>query len=561
MQELDLSNNLALTSLTCAGNSQLQELDLSGASALKSLNVSHNRLTELDLSHITTLTDVECSGNELTKLNLGTHPVLTSLRCSNEEVYPITISELDLSGCPTLVTLQVRAMQGLSNLDLSNNPALQSLDAAQCNNLSALDLSGNPALQTLTAGSSRLTELDLSGNPALQLLDVHSNRLTELDLSGNPALQRVYVDSNQITELSLVGLNDLTYLSCRNNQLTNLDFLDATEHSALQTLDCVSNAISDITGAFGLTNLTQFNASSQVLYTEVPEIIDGNATVDLLRTTASAGLSATKGSILGTPILTPNGDKIELSDVTYNALERRNLNFTYSGASITEGSPSGGKSFDGSITFSPVSKLKNQLIPDITKVANGGEVTWVWSIRGLNTEKAENIFADLSLPVGLVIDTESIQVNGSPGTMSDIDGTNNLGGLDINETIEITFKTTTTGIVDEWIEATGKLNWEDTHERADQTQAAVQIKDDEQTFTPKPSKRIALLSIPESFRFGVWDVKNTAQVYNLSSSNYLTNTNVVSNGFYTRLRDDRSPSTGWKLSAQLSDFTDSANNL
>ena len=43
--------------------------------------------------------------------------------------------------------------------------------------------------------------------------------------------------------------------------------------------------------------------------------------------------------------------------------------------------------------------------------------------------------------------------------------------------------------------------------------------------------------------------------------NYQSNTNVVTDGFYTRIKDDRSVSTGWKLTAKLSDFKDSSNSL
>jgi hypothetical protein len=41
--------------------------------------------------------------------------------------------------------------------------------------------------------------------------------------------------------------------------------------------------------------------------------------------------------------------------------------------------------------------------------------------------------------------------------------------------------------------------------------------------------------------------------------NYQSNTKVVTDGFYTRIKDDRAISTGWKLTAKLSDFKDSSN--
>ena len=53
---------------------------------------------------------------------------------------------------------------------------------------------------------------------------------------------------------------------------------------------------------------------------------------------------------------------------------------------------------------------------------------------------------------------------------------------------------------------------------------------------------------------------NTPQTIHLNARNYQTHTNVVTDGFYTRLRDDRTKDNGWKLTAQLSDFSDETNS-
>lgn len=68
----------------------------------------------------------------------------------------------------------------------------------------------------------------------------------------------------------------------------------------------------------------------------------------------------------------------------------------------------------------------------------------------------------------------------------------------------------------------------------------------------------SILSVPVRFDYGLKDISKTDQVYSLSPDLYQTNTNVVSNGFYTRVKDDRDSgnSTGWSLSARLSNFVD-----
>lgn len=73
---IDISQNIALTELSCSGN-QLKSLDISNNTALTSLYCEDNQLTNLDLS--------PCSG-------------MWHLQCYNN-----LIASLDISNCPTLV--------------------------------------------------------------------------------------------------------------------------------------------------------------------------------------------------------------------------------------------------------------------------------------------------------------------------------------------------------------------------------------------------------------------------------------------------------------------------
>lgn len=110
----------------------------------------------------------------------------------------------------------------------------------------------------------------------------------------------------------------------------------------------------------------------------------------------------------------------------------------------------------------------------------------------------------------------------------------------------------------------GALDWEDDtppSPYSNEAEGQVKILDDEQKDKPIESNDLELLSIPLSFRYGISTVSNTNQTLQLDAINYQTNTQVVTNGFYTRMRDDRSTNSGWKLTAQLSDFTDNSNTL
>ena len=595
LTELDVSNCPNLTTLSCKENS-LTELDVSNSrSSLTTLDCSNNyQLTELDINNMPALVNVYCYFSSLTKLDASNNPALTQLHCFFSQ-----ISELNISNTPALENLTCHGNQ-LIELDVSNNPALRELSCSD-NLLTELDVSNNFLLYGLTCSTNQLTELNVSNNPVLMglicsdnlltelnvsnklelsNLSCNNNQITELNVSNNPVLMSLTCSDNLLTELNVSNNLELSNLNCNNNQITELNVsdnlklsnlscnnnqlteLDVSDNSLLYELNCSNNKISDITSAYGLNNLTKLDASNQLLEINVPTINNGNLTIDLLKTTAEAGLQLSS-NISGTPILNAIGDDIVVSNVTLASfISKCSINFSYLPSALAEGNSNlTDKQFSGTIYLNEVGYLETSLIPEKTKTASNKKVSWTWNMRNTSDVSSEHIKARLSLPNELTIDPTSILINGNPGTLADIDGTNDLGTLNRYETIEITFETTVSGTAGSWLEATGELTWTDSNSRSNEATGSVQIKDDEQTFTPKESNDMALLSTPESFRFGIWDVKNTAQKVNLLSSNYLTNTQVVSDGFYTRLRDDRTTSTGWKLSAELSEFRGSSNEL
>ncbi|WP_368757017.1 WxL domain-containing protein [Enterococcus avium] len=570
--ELDLSNNNLLEMLTCYGIG-VSELDVSNKPDLFNIQCGGARMTVLNASNNPSLRQLMCEASQLTELNVGNNPLLYLLSCNNGQ-----LRELDLSGCPALTTLSCSSNK-LTELDVSSLPILESLSCS-FNSLTELDVSSLSTLKGLNCDYNNLTELDVSSSSSLETLSCSNNQISELDVSSLLSLTTLNCDNNQLSELDVSSLLSLTTLNCDNNQLSELDVssllslttlncnsnqlseLDVSNCSKLISLYCSHNMIFDITSAYGLNDLTILYATQQEINMDIPTINNGNFTIDLLKTTAEAGLQLSS-TIPGSPILTAVGDRIDVSNVTVASFTGRPfISFSYPSSALAEGNLSSSqKYFSGEIYFNRVSYLETSLIPEKTKTASNKKVSWTWNMRNTSDVSSEHIKARLSLPNELTIDPTSILINGNPGTLADIDGTNDLGTLNRYETIEITFETTVSGTAGSWLEATGELTWTDSNSRSNEATGSVQIKDDEQTFTPKESNDMALLSTPESFRFGIWDVKNTAQKVNLLSSNYLTNTQVVSDGFYTRLRDDRTTSTGWKLSAELSEFRGSSNEL
>lgn len=550
---------LNLTSLGCSYN-QLSELDISKNVQLSSLNLMRNQISELDVSKNTVLTSLNFETNKISVLDVSKNQELLHLSCFNN-----LLSEIDVSENSKLITFYC-GKNLLNELDVSKNVNLVSISCGE-NLLGELDISNNTNLQYLYCGENQLDELDINNNKKLTLLNCEKNQISELNVSQNSNLTELRCGYNPLGSLDVSYNTNLMYLYCEGNGLYELD---VSENTQLITLYCMYNHIVNITKLANLVNLTNFSADGQIISVPVPVVsVDGKATIDILKTSAHAGLSASNQNVTPTPNFNYDEDKLLLSNVTRDSLSEKTINFTYNSSQLIEGAPSGVKKFGGTITFFTVSELGNNLKPtDEHKAYTGEEVEWAWTIASLTTKKAENIKATLSLPVtGVVIVPNSVSVTRNGvlvGNINDLESGTDLGELNHGEYITISFKTKVSGAVEEWLELMGNLDWKDdtfTSPYNNESKGRVQIQDDEQTYTPKDSDDMALQSVPIYFNHGTNPIVNTAQTHHLHSMNYQSNTNVVTDGFYTRIKDDRSVSTGWKLTAKLSDFKDSSNSL
>ena len=607
VEHLDFTPNIELKRLEYQSG-KLKTIDVSKSTKLNYIDVSANQLTSLDLTNNSELTYANCSYNELTDLKLGSHPKLTTLSCGANK-----LTTIDVSGAAKLREFRCGQNQ-LSSLDVDNNTELfwlycefndlQSLDvsknlilnalscndnklvnldftglkelrSANCQNnlLETVVLNGNDKLEGLNCNNNRLTNLNITSANQLVTLMISQNKITTFSASGHPALQNLYCNENQLTNLDVTNVANLRILSSNNNKLPAIDLsstpslqnvdlsyneleaIDVTANTNLTKLDCRYNHISDITKAYNSSFLKGSDIRYQTIFVPVPSVNNNQATLDKLKTTAHLGLNVSNIDITGSPVLTPNGDKIELSNVTRDSLTNKSLSFNYNSSQISAGQ------FGGTIKFFTVSELFNELRPSPRKVKSGDLIQWTWNIQSITTKDAENIHATLTLPSGLTLQPGSILVDGVAGTISDIDGTNNLGDLSQNQSIVIKFATKAVGNADEWLEAKGTLDWEDdtiNSPHTNQSTGEIQLLDEEQTYTPT-NQSMGILSVPIYFNYGVKNQKITAQTFGLASSDYQSNTNVVTDGFYTRIKDDRAISTGWKLTAKLSDFLDSSN--
>ena len=92
IKNINLSSCTALENLSGIYNAAdsrlyglgIESLDLSGCTALVSLDVSRNNLKALDVSDCTALENLDCSQNKLTMLDLSKNTALTSVKCVNQ---------------------------------------------------------------------------------------------------------------------------------------------------------------------------------------------------------------------------------------------------------------------------------------------------------------------------------------------------------------------------------------------------------------------------------------------------------------------------------------------
>ena len=123
LKSLDLSECPVLSNLEIY-NSDISSLDLSNNLAITTLDCRNcEYLTSLDVSNLKDLATLDCSECNLTSLNLGNNLVLTELQCSRNQ---LTSLDVDITNCPALTTLLCSYNQ-LTFLDLGKFTALEEL--------------------------------------------------------------------------------------------------------------------------------------------------------------------------------------------------------------------------------------------------------------------------------------------------------------------------------------------------------------------------------------------------------------------------------------------------
>ena len=583
LQTLDVSNfdtsqvtNMRGMFFLCTG---LQTLDVSNFDTSQVTDMNNmfagcKALQTLDLSNFNTnqVTDMAGMFSSCDKIqtvnvsNFDTSQV-TNMRGMFShcwELQALDVTKFDTSQVTNMSSM-FYGCSGLQTLDVSNFDTSQVTSMGGmfigCRGLQTLDVSNFDTSQVTSMGGMfigcrGLQTLDVSNFDTSQVINMSS---MFADCRGLQTLDITNFDTSQVTNMSNMfdgcsGLQTLDVSKFDTSKVTGMIYM-FRDCSGLQTLDVTKFNTSQVTymwnmfsGCSGLQTLDLSNFdTSQVTNTD--EMFDN---CDALKK-----ITLGAKSIFGTKTNT-NLPSIADTSLYTGRWIGVNTSNTYSDSNTFM------SNYDGSVpdtyVWEKASVLNSTLDPSSVRVHSESEVEWTWKITNSSSKSAENVYSDITLPEGLKIDKNSVKKNNLPVSVDDINGMNNLGTLSSNETVTFTFKTIVSGKPDKWLELMGKVTWEDNGIRTVNSSNKVKIIDEEQKDKGNQTNDLELLSVPVGFRYGILNKSNTPQTIHLNARNYQTHTNVVTDGFYTRLRDDRTKDNGWKLTAQLSDFSDETNS-
>ncbi|PHS09692.1 MAG: hypothetical protein COA88_03690 [Kordia sp.] len=342
---LDISNSsisdltgieafIALTNLSCSNN-MITELNVFEISGLITLNCDNNSLTQLVFN--SNLVLLFTSDNNLKSLDLSLNTSLFHVECQNNDLYYLNIKNGNNAGIGFVVasgntnlsclnvddavtaTAGTGVYAGWSKdagttygencdiyvpddnfeqalIDLGYDTVLDDfVTTANISSVSFLSVS-NKSIDDLTG---------ISGFTSLLSLYCSSNNISLLDLRHNINLVTVSGRQNQFKGLYVQNSPSLKTLDCLGS--SQLGFLDITQNTVLETLDCINTGLStidvtqnivlDILKVGGNLNLLTLDISQNTNLTELSCYSSGLTDLDVSNNTLLLDLDISNNDI------------------------------------------------------------------------------------------------------------------------------------------------------------------------------------------------------------------------------------------------------------------------
>ena len=282
LTSLNVSGCTALTTLDCSGN-KLTTLNITGCTALEELDCSNNQLTSLIIpANFNKLTTLHCNDNQLTELKVNSF-ALENIYCYRNKIRSFASFELSnlsqISRTGTIWLLYAFDDSDENDVSSGTVDGWQSKgwtvkvsyngtwhdvndDMIEISSSNFPDAKFQNYLKSQSYGSNSwisykemlgITNINVNNKGISSLkgiekfiklrnLDCGNNSLSTLDISKNTIVTSLTCNNNGLSSLDL-SKNPIVYLTCSANNLTSLDLSKCT---LLQSLKCDDNKLTSL---------------------------------------------------------------------------------------------------------------------------------------------------------------------------------------------------------------------------------------------------------------------------------------------------------------------------
>ena len=249
-------------------NNQLTHLDVSGCTALWTLDCSNNALLDLDVRSLLALRELDCSRNQLASLDLFRNANLVSVKADGNyrEVLVNQDRQFDISTLPRFERARMEAIEGGTlqgdiltfeqdevRYFYSYNNADPNLPLGEYFHLKAVQA----PVPGIAINDTTFPDAAFRGYIAGNADTDKDSLLSESEIAGVTGLD---VSGMGIQDLRGIGyFTALQSLDCSGNELTSLDL---SANTALQTLNAGGNRLDivlDEDNAFDVSSLPGFS--------------------------------------------------------------------------------------------------------------------------------------------------------------------------------------------------------------------------------------------------------------------------------------------------------------
>ncbi len=210
--------NIQNTSVQEVSVSNINGFNISTVPNLKKLSIGSTTMTSLNLSNLPVLEEVNVSQNQfLTSINFAGDTALKKLELHHNKLNSLSIPN------HSLVNYLSISFNLFQTFDATPYTGL-GMFLANDNQITSLDFSSSPLIGMLYIYNNNLTTLTLHNNPILSYLYANNNHITNIAFDQAKGLKGIQVMNNSLTNIDL-------------SKQTILDIADLDNNLNLQTLN------------------------------------------------------------------------------------------------------------------------------------------------------------------------------------------------------------------------------------------------------------------------------------------------------------------------------------